>query len=193
LTAKLTVPVVPPPDKPIDTIAGFERLTGSPNGDSLSGNSGTNLIRGGNGKDSVSGGGGADTLYGDANDDLLRGGTGKDILYGGSGKDAFRFDTTPDSTTNVDRIMDFSVADDTIQLENAIFTRFGKTATGPIPSSSFKANITGVPSDANDYLVYETDTGELFYDTNGNAAGGATQIALLGVNLSLTAADFVLV
>lgn len=177
----------------IDTISGFERLTGSSNGDSLSGNSGTNLIRGGSGKDSVSGGGGADTLYGDAGDDLLRGGTGKDTLYGGSGKDVFRFDTTPDSTTNVDRIMDFSVADDTIQLENAIFTRFGKTATGPIPSSSFKANITGVPSDANDYLVYETDTGELFYDTNGNAAGGATQIALLGVNLSLTAADFVLV
>ena len=177
----------------IDTIAGFERLTGSPNGDSLSGNSGTNLIRGGNGKDSVSGGGGADTLYGDAGDDLLRGGTGKDILYGGSGKDAFRFDTTPDSTTNVDRIMDFSVADDTIQLENALFTRFGKTATGPMPSASFKANTTGVASDANDYIVYEIDTGKLFYDTNGNAAGGATQIALLGVNLSLTAADFVLV
>lgn len=168
-------------------------LTGSTAADKLTGNSGANKISGAQGNDRISGGGGADTLYGNAGNDLLRGGSGKDILYGGAGKDLFRFDTTPNSTTNVDRIMDFSVADDTIQLENAIFTRFGKTTTGPIPSSSFKANTTGRASDANDYIVYETDTGKLFYDTNGNAAGGATQIALLGVNLSLTAADFVLV
>lgn len=176
-----------------DTISGFERLTGSPNSDSLTGNGAANLIRGGNGNDKLSGGSGADTLYGDAGNDLLRGGSGKDVLYGGSGKDLFRFDSTPDSTTNVDRIMDFSVADDTIQLENAIFTRFGKSTTGPIPQASFKDNTSGLATDADDYLVYETDTGKLFYDANGNGAGGAVQIALLGVNLSLTTADFVLV
>jgi hypothetical protein len=43
------------------------------------------------------------------------------------------------------------------------------------------------------HIIYETDTGKLFYDSNGNAAGGSVQIALLGINLALTSADFVLI
>ena len=45
-------------------------------------------------------------------------------------------------------------------------------------------------ADANDYLIYDNGTGALLYDADGNGAGAATQIALLGSNLALTAADF---
>lgn len=178
-----------------DTISGFENLTGSANSDSLTGNSAANLIRGGSGNDTVSGGGDDDTLYGDAGNDLLRGGAGNDILYGGTGKDLFRFDTAlgTGTTPNIDRIRDFSVADDTIQFENSLFTRFGTGTTGAINAAYFKANTTGLAQDSNDYIIYEKDTGELFYDANGSAAGGSVQIALVGVDLALTSADFVLV
>lgn len=161
----------------------------------LTGNSLNNVIRAGKGSNVVSSGSGNDTLYGDAGNDLLRGGTGNDILYGGTGKDFFRFDTAlgTSATPNIDRIRDFSVADDTIQLENAIFTRFGTGTTGTINAAYFKANTTGLAQDSNDYIVYEKDTGALFYDANGSAAGGSIQIALIGVNLALTSADFVLV
>ncbi|NOS89066.1 MAG: calcium-binding protein, partial [Methylococcaceae bacterium] len=45
-------------------------------------------------------------------------------------------------------------------------------------------------ADANDYLIYNNETGALYYDNNGNASGGVTQIALLGTQLGLTHADF---
>lgn len=178
-----------------DTISGFERLTGSSYNDSLSGNSGANILRGGNGNDTLSGGIGADTLYGDAGNDQLRGGTGNDILYGGAGQDFFRFDSLlgTSTTPNIDQIKDFVVADDTIQLENSIFTKFGTTTTGTINAAYFKANTTGLAADSNDYITYETDTGKLCYDADGNGAGASVQIALLGINLALTSADFYLV
>jgi hypothetical protein len=43
--------------------------------------------------------------------------------------------------------------------------------------------------DTNDYLVYDPAS----YDSDGNGAGVAVQIALLGVNLALTNADFVII
>jgi Ca2+-binding RTX toxin-like protein len=44
--------------------------------------------------------------------------------------------------------------------------------------------------EADDYLIYNSNTGALFYDANGNGTGQSVQIALLGTNLALTAADF---
>ena len=47
--------------------------------------------------------------------------------------------------------------------------------------------------DLNDYVIYNATTGALSYDADGNGAGAALQIALLGVNLVLTNADFVII
>ena len=178
-------------------LTGSNALNGTGNtlSNSLTGNAAANVLRGGNGNDSVVGGNGADTLYGDAGNDLLRGGAGNDLLYGGTGNDVFRFDTALSTSTvkNVDSIRTFNPAQDTIQLENSIFTKFGTSATGVINAAHFKANTTGLAQDSNDYLIYETDTGKLFYDSNGSVAGGSVQIALLDPNLALTSADYVLV
>ena len=47
--------------------------------------------------------------------------------------------------------------------------------------------------DATDRIIYNPATGALIYDSNGDAAGGATQFATLDTGLSLTRADFEIV
>ena len=42
--------------------------------------------------------------------------------------------------------------------------------------------------DANDYIVYNRATGRLFYDANGNGAGGMVALAVLSNRPVLTAA-----
>ena len=143
------------------------------------------LLRGLGGNDAIAGGSGNDTLSG---------GLGNDVLTGGLGNDFFRFDALPSSTTNRDRIADYNVSADTIQLENSVFTRLG-TGTGAMNSAFFKSIATGGATDANDYIVYNHTTGVLYYDANGSTNGlnDAVQIALLTGAPALTAADFVLI
>lgn len=132
----------------------------------------------------------ANVLNGGAGNDLLNGGLGKDTLVGGVGRDTFIFNTAL-GAGNVDVIGGFSVADDTIRLENAIFTSL--TTVGQLSASAFVGNKTGLAQDGSDRIIYETDTGKLFYDSNGNAAGGAVHFATLAANLALTHADFLVV
>jgi serralysin len=93
--------------------------------------------------------------------------------------------------TNVDKIQGFNVIDDTIRLENAIFTEIAGTRT--LTSAQFHKSTAGVAHDGSDRIIYETDTGKLFYDSNGNAAGGSVYFATISKNLALTAADFFIV
>jgi Ca2+-binding RTX toxin-like protein len=120
------------------------------------------------------------SITGNNGNNILNGLEGNDILKGGLGNDIFRL-----TTLSKDRIFDFSVTDDTIQLENSVFTQL--TTTGILSANNFKI---GTAADADDYLLYNSATGVLTYDSNGNGAGGATQIAILGVGLALTNADF---
>jgi len=148
------------------------------------GNNLNNSLIGNAANNALSGGAGTDTVNGGAGDDVLNGGLGNDRLTGGAGQDKFVFNTA--LTANIDKIIDFAVVDDTIQLENAIFTKL--TATGVLNSADFKI---GAATDANDFVVYNQATGGLFYDADGNGAGTAVQIAILGSHLALTHADFV--
>ncbi|MDK9693250.1 MAG: M10 family metallopeptidase C-terminal domain-containing protein [Sulfurimonas sp.] len=167
-----------------DTLSGFENLAGSTYADILIANAAKNTINGG---------GGNDTLKGLGGNDILNGGGGKDTLIGGAGGDIFMFNTAI-SNTNFDTITDFNATDDTIKLENAIFKKL--LTAGTLNAAYFKANLTGKAADANDYIVYETDTGKLFYDADGSGtATAAIQIALLGTTThpTISAADFVVV
>jgi Ca2+-binding RTX toxin-like protein len=162
-------------------------LTGSVNL-SGSGNDLANVLNGNAGSNVLSGAAGNDTMRGGAGNDVLRGGAGNDILTGGTGRDTFVFGTLLAASTNVDTITDFSVVDDVVHLENAVFTAL--IGTGVLSSANFVKNTTGLAADANDYVVYETDTGKLFYDSNGSAAGGSIHFGTLTPNLNLTSADF---
>ncbi|MFI3157191.1 MAG: lectin-like protein [Methylococcaceae bacterium] len=153
----------------------------------LTGNTGDNELTGNSGKNILSGAVGRDSLFGGAGNDILLGGTGNDTLSGGNGKDIFKFNSA--LTANTDKISDFVVADDTIQLENSIFTKLSKT--GVLTAASFVKGTAAV--DSNDYLIYNSSTGALTYDADGSGAGAGVQIALLGVSLALTHADFVVI
>lgn len=141
--------------------------------------------------DKLTGSSVANELRGDAGNDYIAGGLGNDILLGGSGKDIFLFNTALNGTTNVDEIGDFIVADDTIRLENSIFTKL--VGTGTLTSAQFAKNTSGNATQADDRIIYETDTGNLFYDSNGSASGGKVLFATIHSGLSLTAADFYII
>jgi len=134
----------------------------------------------------------ANTLVGNTGANVLNGASGNDILTGGAGADAFLFNTVLNASTNVDRITDFSVVADTMRLDNAVMAGLGATL-GTLAAAKFWKSTAGLAHDADDRIIYDTDSGRLFYDANGSAAGGAVHFATIGVSLALTNADFVVV
>ncbi len=130
----------------------------------------------------------ANSITGNAGNNVLNGSTGKDTLTGAAGADHFFFSTTL-GTSNVDYITDYSVASDTIRLENSIFTAAG--AAGTLAASAFR--IGTAAADSTDRIIYNKATGALLYDANGSAAGGAVQFATLDDGLALTRSDFLIV
>lgn len=161
----------------LDKLASIENVTSGDGDDVLIGNGLANSLIAGFGNDTVNGGAGNDMIYGEAGDDSLTGGTGAD---------AFVFDTAF-GVGNIDRITDYSVADDTIQLENAVFIGL---ANGALAAGAFVANTTGVAGDASDRLIYEKDTGILYFDADGTGVIAAVQFAVLNTGLAVTSADF---
>ena len=162
------------------TLAGTSNLSGAGNGlaNSIIGNAAGNVVRGLAGND---------ILVGNAGSDVLSGGSGIDRLTGGIGADRFLFDAA--ASSGADRITDFSVVDDTIALARNVFTGFA--ATGVITSGQYYAGAAA--HDADDRLIYNAANGYLTYDSNGNAAGGASIIAVLSTGLTLSRFDFLIV
>ena len=144
--------------------------------------------------DNLFGGGKNDTLKGGTGDDVLWGGFGRDVLVGGKGKDAFVFDTKPNAKTNLDRIADFNVKDDSIWLDNKVFTKLGKGTElqpGKLNKSIF--TIGDKAKDKNDHLIYDNKKGVLYYDADGSGSGKAVEITTLQKGLKLTSGDFLIV
>lgn len=166
---------------------GNDVASGGRGTDVVLGGAGDDSLGGGAGRDSLNGGTGHDFIVGGFGNDMLLGGPGEDVLRGGAGNDAFVFNTAP-GARNVDRITDFAVIDDTIRLDDAVFVGL---ASGNLAASAFAANLTGVASDGLDRIIYETDTGRLYFDADGSGVGARVHFATLSANLTLTSADFV--
>jgi Ca2+-binding RTX toxin-like protein len=132
----------------------------------------------------------ANTVIGNAGDNFLNGAAGADTLRGLGGNDIFMFNAAIGGG-NIDDIVDFNVADDTIRLENAIFTTI--TGTGVLTAAQFVANASGTAQDADDRIIYKTDVGRLIYDANGSTAGARFLVATLDAGLAMTNADFFIV
>jgi Ca2+-binding RTX toxin-like protein len=182
VTASLFNAAINTGDAAGDSYISVERLTGSSFDDILHGNDVRNILIGGAGNDAIKGNGGNDTLAG---------GLGQDTLHGGAGADMFLFDTLPGATGNVDSILDFSAADDVIWLDNTVYTAL--TSLGTLAASAFKDLADGA-KDANDRIIYNSTTGNLYYDADGSGnAFGNVRIANLTGAPELTAADFVVV
>jgi Ca2+-binding RTX toxin-like protein len=150
-----------------------------------------NRIVGTSGIDKLFGTEGTDQILANAGSDFLYGRGGSDQLTGGAGKDKFVFDAKFDGT--IDEILDFNPAEDVFYLDNAVFTRL----TGGSLSSPKKIGATNLEdgpgaraNDANDFLIYDSNTGNLSYDADGSGPGAAIVFAHLQAGLDLTAANF---
>lgn len=124
-------------------------------------------------------------LIGNSGDNIIDGRGGRDVITGGAGRDQFHF-TTPLGTGNVDKILDFTVADDSIGLSRAIFTAAGPV--GVLGADAFTIGTTA--TDASDRIIYDSRTGVLLYDADGSGSGAAQQFALIGAGLALTHEHF---
>ncbi len=172
------------------TLTGSGAINGTGNGlaNTLIGNGAINTLLGAGGAGTIKGMGGADTLNGGVGADWLYGGTGRDLLTGGGGADRFVFDVTP-SPFHRDVINDFVRGADKIALENGVMAGLG--FAGALTAGRFVAGPNAL--DANDRIVYDSTSGSVFYDGNGNMTGGKVLLALVTPGLALNHTDFLVV
>jgi len=151
----------------------------------------------------VTGTAAAETIIGGAGADTIIGGNGIDQLTGGTGSDTFAFNTVI-LAANANNITDFTAGagGDVLRFDAATFTdytagavvAFGTAAaatagaTGAANNVILRdtaANITGyVAADATQAVIaIATDTGNIYYDADGNFGAGAVIIG------SMTAAQ----
>jgi len=155
----------------VDTLTGLERLTGSAYSDVLGGSSDANIIVGGAGNDRITGGYGNDTLTGEA------------------GADTFIFDAALSASGNTDKITDFVSTLDIIELNHSIFLAFG--GPGVLLSSQFQVGTAA--NDAQDRIIYDQSTGNIYYDADGNGAGAQILFAQVTAGQTLAFSDFIIV
>ena len=126
-------------------------------------------------------------IYGSVGANTINGKGGMDVLYGYAGADRFVFDTSP-AGGNYDYIADFEAGVDKIVLDNSVFSAL---ADGALASGAFRTGTAAL--DADDRIIYDSQSGQLLYDADGNGAGGAVLIAMLSGNLPIAASDFAVI
>ena len=172
------------------TLTGTAALNGTGNGlnntltgnvaDTSNGLIGNDLLLGNGGNDSLDGGDGSD----------INGGLGNDTLIGGAGKDFFAFNTAQ-CHHQCGHYHGFCCRGRHRPSEPHHFSQIRSTpAPGHRPVPFFGH---GIAADVDDYILYNTTSGALLYDADGDGSGVATQFATLDTKPTITAADFMVV
>jgi Ca2+-binding RTX toxin-like protein len=130
----------------------------------------------------------ANLLNGADGDDTLAGGAGHDTLAGGAGQDTYRWAEYGAATA--DQVTSFDTGWDALQFDDSAFTALGPVGRFASGDARFyaAAGATG-GHDANDRIVYDTSSGQLYYDADGAGAGTAQLVATLEGAPSVAAAD----
>jgi Ca2+-binding RTX toxin-like protein len=146
-----------------------------------------NLFFNGTGDFTGAGNASANWIQGGAGNDILNGGLGADTLVGNAGNDMFLFDSALGGG-NVDTINGFASGSDRIFLDHNVFSGIGNGSLAP------GAFVTGTAAqDADDRIIYDAATGNLYYDADGNGAGAAMLFATLQNHPTITAADIAVI
>jgi len=174
----------------------IEKVSGGFSDDRLIGDAGANVLDGHFGSDTVEGAGGNDTLLGSQGTDSLAGGDGEDALDGGAGMDtlvggaaADDFLVTTDEAGSADTIVDFASGVDELRFEWTVFTRIGATDFTAGDARFHAAAGATAGHDADDRVVFNTTSGEVFFDADGSGSGAAQLVARLGSGAALVATD----
>jgi serralysin len=153
------------------TLAGANWINGSGNqaDNTIEGNFGNNLLQGGEGNDT------------------LVGGYGFDTLIGGDGADSFLF---ADGLTQgqYDTLSDFQSGVDAILLSHMVFSQL---PLGIVDNEDFVSDSgsNAVAHDSNDYIIFDQQSGNLYYDADAQAGNSMQIIAQITNHAALTAAD----
>jgi serralysin len=129
----------------------------------------------------------AQLIIANAGANVLNGGAGADVLLGLGGADSFAF-TTALGGGNVDLLGDFVSATDKILLDDSVFTGLGLGALG---AGAFF--VGAAANDADDRIIYDSATGALYFDADGNGAGAAVQFATADGHPPIVASDFTVI
>ena len=126
-------------------------------------------------------------IYGNSGDNVLSGKEGLDVLYGFGGADSFVFDTNP-AGGNYDYIGDFEEGVDKIVLDNMVYQGLPE---GPLAPGAFHTGTAA--ADADDRIIYDAQSGALYYDADGNGVGEKLLFAMVQPGEPLQASDFVVI
>jgi VCBS repeat-containing protein len=158
-----------------DGYKNFEGVIGTAFADTITGSASSDQLRGG---------GGNDAINGLAGDDRIAGGTGADILTGGADNDTFVFDSAPNA---VDSVTDFNASGsaasgDLIELSRGTFTALSTASGSTLSAAEFASSDGGGAGDvvgAGVHVIYDSATGNLYYDADGLSAANRTLVATL--------------
>lgn len=160
-------PDVPPGLGHHDDDAGAQTLTGTDAGETLAGGSG------------------ADSLDGGAGDDTLSGGEGADQLLGGSGADHFAVSGPVDALDKLDRVADFTTAEDTLDFGGltATETSFATDTAADYDAALAAANAK-MADGAVDVVAVQVGDDVIVFADNAGEAGADAAVVLTGRTLT---------
>nr|WP_315475661.1 DUF4214 domain-containing protein [uncultured Undibacterium sp.] len=148
---------------------------------------GTNVLAG----LTIKGLAGNDTITASLLGGTVNGGAGADIITFASNTAA---DTLVfDSLVGADTIVGYNVTNDSISLSLAAFVATPVLAVGALNAANFVANATGLATAAGHNFIYNTTTGALSFDADGNGAGAAVLLATFTGIPALTAGEFTII
>lgn len=169
---------------------GNDIIYGNAGNDVLFGEDGNDYLYGGIGNDMLMGEDGNDSLFGGDGNDELNGGIGNNVLAGGYGADTFVLDDYQIITfgplvqpTNV--IADFVSGVDKLRVIDPIQGFIPQQ--GPLDPAFFVAGTAAVDND--DYYIYDSASGSLYFDADGSNGGAKILIATLLGHPDLKASD----
>jgi len=158
------------------TLTGTANIDGTGNEltNTITGNAGTNILQGGAGNDNITGGDGNDTITG---------GAGNDTITGGAGNDTFNFSNPAEKR---DQILDFTPGVDIITVSGSGFGG-GTIPAGPLFTSRLAFGT--VATNANAQFIYDINTGNLLFDSDGTGAVASELFAILTTKPNIASSD----
>ena len=136
----------------------------------------------------------ANVLIGNDGNNVLDGRLGNDLLIGRGGNDDYQF-TTALGSNNVDTISGFN-AGDRIVLDTTIFVGINGAnnfqGDGAVGITEFRTIGSGA-QDADDFILYDQATGQIFFDADANGIGQAVLFAQVDPGYNLGYTDFAFV
>lgn len=152
-------------------------------------------LHGGGGNDIIRGAR-ENAMFGDGGNDTMYLSSGRQTATGGTGDDVFAFvyqgvDAHPEPGRTV---LDFRAADDRIEIRDFNGNMEAVLGVGALSASEFlsAANAAGaVAQNADQHIIFNRQTGQLYYDADGNGATAQVLIGIIDVDQGSLAANLI--